>query len=181
MKCFIIAYDGPRPANSVSLMSTNIIHLCYALSYSPERLVFHQHVQNVDLRGSTCLTDNITNGYTFLVNNYQPGDKLFIFGFSRGAFAAQALANLVARLGVLLRRDMEAIGAYLDGKLDDFKVKKISPNKSCDFPQGDLTRYAYDVDIEVVGCWDTGVSSGYEHLDTSLVKGKMNLLFFGRI
>jgi len=127
--------------------------------------------------------------YYFIVNNYQPGDKLFFFGFSRGAFAACVLANFVAWLGVLLKGDgahKKAVKAYKDGKLGAFRVKKIKPNESCDRKDGDLTLCAYEVGIEVVGCWDTvaslgiplwpatnagGVSEKYKHFDASLVKG----------
>ena len=43
----------------------------------------------------------IREGYRFLAQNYAPGDKIYILGFSRGAFAARSLAGYVAAAGLL--------------------------------------------------------------------------------
>lgn len=47
------------------------------------------------------LTRNITQLYTFLVKNYAPGDQIYVFGFSRGAYTVRALAGLICRCGVI--------------------------------------------------------------------------------
>lgn len=39
--------------------------------------------------------------YDFIANNYEPGDELFFFGFSRGAFTVRSVAGLVCEIGVL--------------------------------------------------------------------------------
>jgi hypothetical protein len=46
------------------------------------------------------LSRNIRDLYAFLIKNYQPGDNIYIFGFSRGAFTARSLAGLISRCGV---------------------------------------------------------------------------------
>jgi uncharacterized protein (DUF2235 family) len=43
----------------------------------------------------------IVRGYTYISRHYQPGDKIFIIGFSRGAYTARALAGLICSQGVL--------------------------------------------------------------------------------
>lgn len=43
----------------------------------------------------------IVRGYTFISRNYEPGDQIFIIGFSRGAYTARALAGLICSQGVL--------------------------------------------------------------------------------
>lgn len=43
----------------------------------------------------------IIRGYTFISRHYQPGDKIFILGFSRGAYTARALAGLISSEGLL--------------------------------------------------------------------------------
>lgn len=53
------------------------------------------------------LSQNIRQLYLFLVNNYEPGDRIYIFGFSRGAYTARSLAGLIAMCGVLDRRSYE--------------------------------------------------------------------------
>lgn len=47
------------------------------------------------------LDDNIRLAYEWLIENYNDGDEIFIFGFSRGACTARALAGLIAIDGVL--------------------------------------------------------------------------------
>ncbi|MGL9621610.1 DUF2235 domain-containing protein [Bradyrhizobium sp. U531] len=47
------------------------------------------------------LDENIRLAYEWLVENYNDGDEIYIFGFSRGAFTARSLAGLVALEGVL--------------------------------------------------------------------------------
>jgi len=50
---------------------------------------------------------NIKAGYRFLVANYEPGDEIFIFGFSRGAAQAQSLARFIDYVGGLLHKGDE--------------------------------------------------------------------------
>lgn len=44
---------------------------------------------------------NVETAWAFLSDNYRPGDELFLFGFSRGAFTARALAGLMEWGGIL--------------------------------------------------------------------------------
>lgn len=44
---------------------------------------------------------NIADGYRFLMQHWQPGDQIYCFGFSRGAFTARAIAGMVNLFGVL--------------------------------------------------------------------------------
>lgn len=46
----------------------------------------------------------VVRGYTFISRNYEPGDNIYIVGFSRGAYTARALAGLIASQGVLARQ-----------------------------------------------------------------------------
>jgi len=54
------------------------------------------------------LVVNVLEAYNFLVNNYNEGDQIFCFGFSRGAFAARCLAGLVTDIGVFKPDNMQA-------------------------------------------------------------------------
>ena len=49
------------------------------------------------------LARNIREAYAFLAMNYEPGDNIFLFGFSRGAFTVRALAGLICRYGIATR------------------------------------------------------------------------------
>ena len=50
------------------------------------------------------LMDKLSDAYTFLVFNYEPGDEIVVFGFSRGAFTARAFVGFVRNLGIIERR-----------------------------------------------------------------------------
>jgi uncharacterized protein (DUF2235 family) len=43
----------------------------------------------------------IVRGYTFISRNYEPGDRIYIVGFSRGAYTARALGGMIAAQGLL--------------------------------------------------------------------------------
>jgi hypothetical protein len=49
------------------------------------------------------LFHNVIACYRFLAQNYEPGDEIFIFGFSRGAFTARSVAGMVGRVGLLTK------------------------------------------------------------------------------
>src|SRR5687768_3369281 len=49
------------------------------------------------------LFHNVLSGYRFLAQNYEPGDEIFIVGFSRGAYTARSLGGMVARAGLLTK------------------------------------------------------------------------------
>jgi uncharacterized protein (DUF2235 family) len=43
---------------------------------------------------------NIADCYEFIVNHHQPGDRIYLFGFSRGAYTVRSLANLLMLCGI---------------------------------------------------------------------------------
>ena len=49
------------------------------------------------------ITQNIEDAYRYLVDQYDDGDQVYIFGFSRGAFTARALAEMLCKVGLLHR------------------------------------------------------------------------------
>lgn len=62
------------------------------------------------------LMGNVEMAYRFLVLNYEPGDRIYLFGFSRGAFTARTLGGLIRNCGILersfLTRVPEAVALY---------------------------------------------------------------------
>ena len=46
------------------------------------------------------LFQKIQDGYEFVSYVYDPGDEVYLFGFSRGAYTARSLAGMIARFGV---------------------------------------------------------------------------------
>ena len=118
-------------------------------------------------------------GYTFISRNFEPGDRIFIVGFSRGAYTARALAGLIVARGLLdaKRNDLDGdrAQAYRLGSAEWFTYRRevLKERKSLlrtlaevavDLPgflQSPATapRIA-DVPIEAVVVWDTVGSLG---------------------
>ena len=66
------------------------------------------------------LRTNLGEAYTYLIQHYEAGNRLFVFGFSRGAYTCRALAGLLRSVG-LLRPGSEnlvpyAVGVYARNK-----------------------------------------------------------------
>ena len=45
--------------------------------------------------------ERIVRGYTFVSRNYAPGDRIYLAGFSRGAYTVRALGGMIAAMGLL--------------------------------------------------------------------------------
>ncbi len=52
------------------------------------------------------LFHNVIACYRFLAQNYEPGDEIFILGFSRGAYTARSVAGMVGRVGLLTKASL---------------------------------------------------------------------------
>ncbi len=128
----------------------------------------------------------ILEAYVWLIQVFEPGDQIFIFGFSRGAYAARSLSGLIAKCGVLspgaplsieqlfdrYRRSSEKTLAKLLGASADDRTLE----------ERWMTRYCVPTPIRFVGVWDTVGSVGnplaplqrrvqaYRYLDTHLRK-----------
>jgi uncharacterized protein (DUF2235 family) len=51
--------------------------------------------------------DNIREGYQFVCEHHRPGDKIYLFGYSRGAFTARSLAGMITKCGIVSPADMD--------------------------------------------------------------------------
>ncbi|KAH9070710.1 hypothetical protein EDB83DRAFT_359405 [Lactarius deliciosus] len=92
------------------------------------------------------------DGYKFLMQNYNVGDRVCLFGFSRGAYTARALAGMLHKVGLLSRDNIEQIPfAYELYKSDD----------NFALAQGFKVAFSREVPIEFVGVWDTVASVGF--------------------
>ncbi|TFY82651.1 hypothetical protein EWM64_g1362 [Hericium alpestre] len=53
------------------------------------------------------LGDKVQEAYAFIAHNYEPGDEIYLFGFSRGAYTARMVATMIGKIGVLDRTEMD--------------------------------------------------------------------------
>ena len=125
-----------------------------AIALSPMRRAF---LKLLDLAIATSLRDKVLEGYTFIIRNYQEGDDIYLFGFSRGAFTARLLAAVIHCFG-LLRAENENLAPYLWQTIDQFDsfedFKRDSQKLKDDFSQ------AQTPDIRFMGLFDTVSSVG---------------------
>ena len=76
------------------------------------------------------LAVNVIEAYNFIVLNYSPGDEIFCFGFSRGAYTARAVAGLVADIGIVKPSQMQIFPEIYS------LYKKNVPTKANKYEQG---------------------------------------------
>jgi uncharacterized protein (DUF2235 family) len=114
------------------------------------------------------LDDNIRLAYEWLIENYNDGDEIFIFGFSRGACTARALAGLVAIDGILKAGSPIGTGElferYKKGNEETiWKLREMSASADAgklSEQERWLLKYSQPVDVKMVGVWDTVCSVG---------------------
>ena len=55
----------------------------------------------IDSAVATSFDSHVIAGYRFLMRHYKPGDRIYVFGFSRGAFTARFLSRMISHVGLL--------------------------------------------------------------------------------
>ncbi len=108
------------------------------------------------------LSRNIRRAYAFLAMNYEPGDNIFLFGFSRGAYTVRSLAGMVLSCGLPTREAMVTVGtnreamlkqilrAYRSATTDGFKTRLGRARNIANY-NGDFR----NICIHFIGVWDT--------------------------
>ncbi|KAF8597982.1 hypothetical protein BDV93DRAFT_478920 [Ceratobasidium sp. AG-I] len=121
----------------------------------------------VDAAIATGLGRHVRGGYEFLMQNYTEGDRIAIFGFSRGAYTARALAGMLQKVGLLpAYNHVHVPYAYAMFKRDDPDGWKMSN----DFKRA----FSVDVKVDFMGVFDT--VSGVGILPRKLPFSKSNSL-----
>lgn len=119
--------------------------------------------------------------YEFLLQNYQEGDQVYIFGFSRGAYSARILSSLLYHAGLPRYepgdQQRDAPDARLQGSLSSKEIaeaaydavkEKYSPGKES-FRRAETgaalatrkIKQGHPIAVEVLGLWDTVEALGY--------------------
>jgi len=111
------------------------------------------------------LGNNIVDAYKWLIEEYTPGDEIFIFGFSRGAYTARSLAGLIAKYGLLKLGAPLGIEQVYERykRADDKTIWKLCQERdegsldenACSLEERWMLKYSMRVPIKMVGVWDT--------------------------
>ena len=96
------------------------------------------------------ITRNIEDAYRYLMDQFDEGDQVYIFGFSRGAFTARALAGMLCKVGLLHRArwNLVSFASHMNRQGDD---KTAAGFKEV---------FSRPCDPHFVGVWDTVKSVG---------------------
>ena len=107
------------------------------------------------------LFENVVSCYRFLVHNFFPGDQLYLFGFSRGAYTVRSLAGLIRNAGILKRghedEEANAVALYRNYAADC----RPSGPAAVAF----RATHSRETDIHFIGVWDTVGALGIPGLD----------------
>ncbi|MEO8906626.1 MAG: DUF2235 domain-containing protein [Microbacteriaceae bacterium] len=109
------------------------------------------------------LRQNLGEAYTWLMQNWVPGDRIFVFGFSRGAYTARALVGMLRAVG-LMRPGSENLVPYTVAS-----YARRGGEKAIDWAEVHLTSEVFaqhvgsasTVPVEYLGIWDTVKAAGF--------------------
>ncbi|MEM0948070.1 MAG: DUF2235 domain-containing protein [Pseudomonadota bacterium] len=100
------------------------------------------------------LSNDIKSAYRWLCNNYSSGDsRIFLFGFSRGAYAVRSLAGLVGQIGILDFADVQSEDEKWAQVEQAYQAYRTS-HKRRRVTSSNLKRHT-GVEIAFLGVWDT--------------------------
>lgn len=186
MKRLVFCFDGTWN-KLVPDLATNVV----LTAASIERIDKHGVVQIMhydegvgtgaldSLRGGmfgTGLIENVREAYRFLVFNYDPGDEIYVFGFSRGAYSARTFIGFLRHVGPLHRlhvgRIDEALGLYekrregKDGSGEELRrfradfsdkvcIGTADDDWRCANKPGYVAGNAPQLRVKFLGVWDT--------------------------
>lgn len=111
-KNVILFSDGTSNTKSTN---TNVYQFYKAIKTHPLNKCFYDPGVGsftTDILGKAFgagVSHNIKQCYEFIVSHYEPGDRLFLFGFSRGAYTIRSLANMIHLIG-LVEKNSKKIG-----------------------------------------------------------------------
>ena len=181
MKRIIICADGTwnRPEENLEEdFPTNVLK--FARGIAPKgkdgvkQIVFYDwgigsyHNKMVGGGLGAGLEKNVMDGYRFLVHNYEVGDEIYLFGFSRGAYTVRSLSGLINNCSILKGSEANRIE-------EAFKLYK-KPEYS---PNGDYSvnwRKKHSIEgskiIKFIGVWDTVGAMGLPVSFFGLIKDK---------
>ncbi len=156
MKRLVCLLDGNCGEEDGAPAPTNVAKLSRAIllkdGNNTRQLV--RYVAGTPRTKRHAVSDRIRVAYQFLTNGYEPGDEIFLFGFSRGAFEARSLASFMTLFGIA-RRESDfcinrawSIYRKREKKRNFDTVAEIGA--SCHYP----------VRIRCLGLWDTVENTG---------------------
>ncbi|HZC82291.1 MAG TPA: DUF2235 domain-containing protein, partial [Nitrospiraceae bacterium] len=188
---YVICCDGTN--NQFGIENTSVVRLTQVLLRDPsrQRLYYDPGVGTLPEPGAltsigktlskwyglafgTGLTWKVQQAYSYLMDFWEPGDDVYLFGFSRGAYTARVLAGMLHTLGLLPRGNYNlvpyAMRLYKSVRGLQESTKSSGGTsywKLCDDFRWTFSRPTFKEDVErrfrvhFLGLWDTVSSVGW--------------------
>lgn len=210
----VVCIDGT--SNQYGDMNTNVVELYSRLEKNDNQLTFYnsgigtyatpslkswnyyrQVVSNkMDLAFALRFEKIILIAYAWLADNYRAGDRIFLFGFSRGAYQVRTLSAMIHKVGLIHKGNDDQIPFAYELYANSYGEKHA---KDPDPPvpiSGDITAsaakpktrtarfketFSRNVKVHFVGVWDTVSSVGlvrHKHLLPGTADGMHHVCFF---
>ena len=174
MKNIVICCDGTRGKYGAREKNTNVVRLFERLgqdgadqvSYYDPGVGTHSSVwtwpgrrisnlvvsaTGVSLVGAG-VKGNVRQAYKYLMDHYEPGDQVFLFGYSRGAHTVRVLAGMLHKCG-LLTRGSDNLIPYMTNIYNDKNNEQIANGFKRSFSRKCAPHF--------IGVWDTVASVGF--------------------
>lgn len=129
---------------------------------NPDTLVLRRLRQPFELAIGAGAIANIKQLYAALIRAFTPGDDIYLFGFSRGAFTVRALAGLIYRCGVLHKDAVSQVDTALGWCRQHYTA--LTPEQRAAYRAciDDFRRaHSRPCNVRFLGVWDTVKSVGY--------------------
>ncbi|TFK20468.1 WD40 repeat-like protein [Coprinopsis marcescibilis] len=147
------------------------------------QIIYHK----IDLAIAWDFERTVQGAYRWLSDNYEEGDCIFLFGFSRGAFQVRVLSAMIQKIGLIYKgNELQipfAYELYADPKtdlVDTTQIGRIGQNVS----KAERFKRAFshpDVKVHFVGAWETvssiGMASG-KHSLPGTTEGMTHVCYF---
>lgn len=200
-KDIVICCDGT--GNEIGANISNVLKLFrVADKDDQQRIYYHPGLGTVGLQSSwgrfkqqvrglfglafgAGLDEDTLGAYQFLCRTWEPGDRVWMFGFSRGAYTVRVLAAFVHVMGLLPVDQLD----LADYAFSTYKKASADAQKSEDVFNAAALKEAWhfsqiaggrNIDIEFVGVWDTVASIIVPRQDRFLLDFDMQTLLFTR-
>lgn len=126
------------------------------------------------------LSQEVIKAYEWLIENYNSGDEIFIFGFSRGAFAARSLSGLISKCGLLQLGAPLGVNQLYDRyrlannvrTLRELLRDQQKPSALFTPEERWMIEYSAPIQIKFIGVWDTVGALGIPFGDIPIISRK---------
>ncbi len=173
MKRIIICCDGTwnKPGNTDRgiPVKTNVLKLYEALApsgadgieqvkYYGQGIGTKYSLSDVFMGGITGsgIDRHIRDAYKFLMWNFEPGDEIYLFGFSRGAYTARSLIGLIRNCGIMKPEYLHLV----DEAYSLYRDRNAITHPDSDLMIAFKKQYSQTTRIKFIGVWDTVGSLG---------------------